>query len=1281
MHPTDPNTVVALFDGNFGGGQVWVSTNGGTNWTNRSAGLPGNPLRSVHFDGTRLLVGGGQAYNSQNVGIYQSLDLGVTWTALHAQTPPPRVESITVDPQNRNTIWLATSDTGIHRSTDGGATWATNLGGLTGVGMMDVALVPGDASQILAGALSHGLFRSTDGGGTFAKYGTGISEVRLHSISTNPLDPQELAVAFQSANAGGIYSSTDGGATWTLESAPATRYITVRFAPDGTLYGVSIGPTTIAREALYRRNGDGTWTHIGPNQGANFLVDLQALVFSRNDPDLILAGGKDNGVAGNEATIWRSTDRGQTWTKVFENGASYKVASIEILQDGTDLNMVAAYGSATLGNILRSSDGGLTWQNSSTGLDTTGYWALAQTCVHPMTPQRVFLVKGNPGTLYRSNDGGESWQAVGTAFTRLVSALACDPIDENVIYIGQGSTLAGTVRVLRSTDAGATFANFDDGIPMASPQPSAFAFQGSADLLVATQGGGAYRTSLGGEARACMNPQDVPWLSLTPSGGTTAPGGSTSVTVTAQAGTLAFGEYRGQLCFGTNDPNAELIRVPVQLTVADAAQGTLAGKVDAIGQCGVGTSAAGGAQVTITGQHNTFNLTTDANGRYSRTIDLAESPLGVLVHKNGYVDDSRSGIALVSTQITNVDLEVELDAPCLDAAPAGFDVALAAGATATRTLTLDNADGAGTLTWSAVDATPQAAPPAPTALAPAGAPDRTSTAGGFDLAGYLGGSLPGVTTIDALGGSIDCTAGSGLIRHDDGTVESGFGGDPSVVQRITMVDYFVPTTYPAKLDAACFMFVSIGPTSLDFDLVVFDDDGPGGSPGTELGTLPYTATDLPIPPLPPVLPWKGFDLSSLNLRIASGGVYIGVRWFATDPPVTIGADTTAASPGNGGGYRKFDNAPWDRLVNTWPQYRSLFIRAVTLDVSGCAAPSDVSWLTLAPASGSVPPRGNADVAVQIDSSGLAAGDHHASLCVTSNDPARPRIVVPVKLTVAAGPNEPGALNVLGGSGQSASVGTAFAAPLAVQVLNGNGQPMAGVNVDFAAPATGASAVLSQARVTTDANGYAAVQAVAGANVGTYTVTATVGGLAAAPFALANLAASIDLAVDVHSVRDHVRRGDLADYLVTLRNVGSDTAHGASVSGQLSAQLDAPFAGWICLGPAASACRASGDGHLADSGLIVPGGGSVSWLVSAPVRWDADGIAAVAGRGTHAGDANPANDEATDGAPVVIHRDGFEHRAQSALARIDETLDVDTAVAFALGAPAREIIDTLQRRRD
>jgi hypothetical protein len=66
---------------------------------------------------------------------------------------------------------------------------------------------------------------------------------------------------------------------------------------------------------------------------------------------------------------------------------------------------------------------------------------------------------------------------------------------------------------------------------------------------------------------ACANPADVPWLSVSPGSGTTAPDGTTPVTVTFDATSLSSGTYNATLCVQSNDLSRVVLPVPVSFTV------------------------------------------------------------------------------------------------------------------------------------------------------------------------------------------------------------------------------------------------------------------------------------------------------------------------------------------------------------------------------------------------------------------------------------------------------------------------------------------------------------------------------------------------------------------------------------------------------------------------------------------------------------------------------------------------------------------------------------------
>ncbi len=71
----------------------------------------------------------------------------------------------------------------------------------------------------------------------------------------------------------------------------------------------------------------------------------------------------------------------------------------------------------------------------------------------------------------------------------------------------------------------------------------------------------------GSQASTCQSPQDIPWVLVAPSSGTTGAGGSSPVNVTFDSTGLAVGTYNAKLCVNSNDPTTPLVEVPVSLTV------------------------------------------------------------------------------------------------------------------------------------------------------------------------------------------------------------------------------------------------------------------------------------------------------------------------------------------------------------------------------------------------------------------------------------------------------------------------------------------------------------------------------------------------------------------------------------------------------------------------------------------------------------------------------------------------------------------------------------------
>jgi hypothetical protein len=80
-----------------GGGRVYVSDNGGTAWTDRTAGLPGLPINAIEVDpGNRNRV-----WVAADLGVYQSRDGGASWTDFSNGLPNMYVGDLVFQPHAR----------------------------------------------------------------------------------------------------------------------------------------------------------------------------------------------------------------------------------------------------------------------------------------------------------------------------------------------------------------------------------------------------------------------------------------------------------------------------------------------------------------------------------------------------------------------------------------------------------------------------------------------------------------------------------------------------------------------------------------------------------------------------------------------------------------------------------------------------------------------------------------------------------------------------------------------------------------------------------------------------------------------------------------------------------------------------------------------------------------------------------------------------------------------------------------------------------------------------
>jgi photosystem II stability/assembly factor-like uncharacterized protein len=143
-------------------GRAMVSTNGGVNWTDITAGLPNRSIRNITVSPTDpalvyLTVSG---YGTGH--IFRSTNSGANWTDISGNLPNIPTSAFMIDRLTPTTLYAGT-DIGVFRSTDNGATWSVFNNGLPPVPVMEFASQASGLIQIAT--YGRGAYELPVGGG------------------------------------------------------------------------------------------------------------------------------------------------------------------------------------------------------------------------------------------------------------------------------------------------------------------------------------------------------------------------------------------------------------------------------------------------------------------------------------------------------------------------------------------------------------------------------------------------------------------------------------------------------------------------------------------------------------------------------------------------------------------------------------------------------------------------------------------------------------------------------------------------------------------------------------------------------------------------------------------------------------------------------------------------------------------------------------------------------------------------------------------------------------
>ena len=270
--------------------------------------------------------------------------------------------------------------------------------------------------------------RTTDGGNTWtADTIPGASSLFL--IAIRALDQRRawaLGTAFSGASAARIYRTDDGGRTWRLQYENTTAGVFF----DGMAFwdannGIAFGDPLEGRfTLLVTRDGGARWTPV-PAERSPPAQDGEA-AFAASGTAIALGGKREVWIGtggGPRARVLYSADRGTTWRASETPATAGPARGIFGVAFRDRRHGVAVGGDyqnreASVGNLMRSVDGGRTWQLvTSPGLTGVQYGVSA-------AGRRTFVSAGPTGSAI-SNDDGATWRRLeGPGFNTVSCAAA-----------------------------------------------------------------------------------------------------------------------------------------------------------------------------------------------------------------------------------------------------------------------------------------------------------------------------------------------------------------------------------------------------------------------------------------------------------------------------------------------------------------------------------------------------------------------------------------------------------------------------------------------------------------------------------------------------------------------------------------------------------------------------------------------------------------------------------------------------------------------------------------
>ena len=306
-------------------------------------------------------------------------------------------DQIKIDPFNPETYYASCMDVGFQVSRDGGKSWAHPTRGTPGrghawavetdpakEGRLYITIGQGDGQK-------GGIYMSEDGAHSWKRIGLDNATMgKLQTIAIDLKSPVDNRIIYIGSQKNGIYKTIDGGISWqniTPDFSEKTKDVrTIAISPKSSqiIYAGTEAGLLISTDSgkTWNRSGKDNFDRI-----KNISICKSApstMYISAHRPEQKFSWGK--------AGFWRSDDAGKTFTDITP---PYFIYAGEVAVNPYNPDYI--YGSNNLYEpdknqkmrIVRSKDGGKTWENISENIATSRAVHLS---IDQKDPRKLFVL-------------------------------------------------------------------------------------------------------------------------------------------------------------------------------------------------------------------------------------------------------------------------------------------------------------------------------------------------------------------------------------------------------------------------------------------------------------------------------------------------------------------------------------------------------------------------------------------------------------------------------------------------------------------------------------------------------------------------------------------------------------------------------------------------------------------------------------------------------------------------------------------------------------------------